>query len=401
MTQIAHEPHGETARRLVDAGVEIARDRGLAALTARALADHAGLSPSALNYHLGGRDVLVGLVLERTLAASAAWRAERLAATGEEAGAPSWVSPAGAIAAALSDRVDNFRCWSLLLAEFEAQAELDPAIRDAVGGQVAAMAEFWCAVATKLGEAPEAAAIWADLALGLTRLFLGDEPAAAKLPWIVDATGRLKARLGRAPITPLAERAAGPAERLNAKTYASDGARRLLDAALKVLAEKGADRLTQREVAATAGLSLAATTYFFGTKAELIAAAFNELHRQVGDQARALATANPDEVTLAHVALEEGGEGAVWRLRAMEALVLASARDSSLAPLARNMRATRGATSIGWLRSLGVEADRLDAFVFSTAMSGVIQRTRFSATGRRAAAMVEGERRLLGAAFGL
>lgn len=397
MTQDARESHGETAELLVRSGVEIALAGGLRMLTARALADRTGLSPSALNYHLGGREGLVTQVLERALAASAAWRAARLAEISEEAGAPSWASPAGAIAAMIADRVGDFRAWSLLLAEFEAEAEDAPAVAAAVGQQVAAMADFWRAAAVELGEAPDAAEIWADLALGLTQLFLSPEPATSKLPWIVDATGRLQARLRRTPQTALVARGAGPAERLGATTYASEGARRLLEAALDMIVAKGADRLTLRGVAAAAGLSLAATTYFFRTRGELVAAAFHELHRQLGAQALQA----PGGGGLARVTLEDGGEAAVWRVRAMEALLLASARDPSLASIARELRSTRGATSLGMLRSLGVEADGLDAFIFSTAVGGIVQRTRFSPPGQRREAMANGERAHLELIFGV
>lgn len=398
MTQETRESQGETAELLVRSGVEIALAGGLRMLTARALADRTGLSPSALNYHLGGREGLVSRVLERALAASAAWRAARLAEIGQDAGAPSWASPAGVIAAMVADRVGDFRAWSLLLAEFEAEAEGEggPALREAVGGQVAAMAEFWRAAAVGLGETPAAAQVWADLAMGLTHLFLSQEPATSKLPWIVDATGRLQARLRRTPTASLTGRGAGPAERLGATTHASESARRLLEAALDVIVAKGADRLTLRGVAAAAGLSLAATTYFFRTRAELVAAAFHELHRQLGAQA----LQDPGGASLAGVTLEDGGEAAVWRVRAMEALLLASARDPSLASIARELRATRGATSIGMLQALGLEVDGLDAFIFSTAIAGIVQRTRFSPPGRRRTAMANGERGHLELIFG-
>jgi hypothetical protein len=104
---------------------------------------------------------------------------------------------------------------------------------------------------------------------------------------------------------------------------------------------------------------------------------------------------------LAGAILEDGGESPTWRVRAMEALQLASARDPSLAPTARELRATRGATSLRWLRSLGLEVDRLDAFVVSTTMSGVVQRTRFATPGQRRIALAEGQKRVLAELFGL
>lgn len=394
MTQGAGDSQGGTAERLIAAGVELARDQGLPALTARALAERAGSSPSALNYHLGGREALLEHVLAHARAAAETWRVEKLAGLADEAGAPGWISPAGVLAALIGDRVTSFRAWTLLLAEFEAEAEAQESpLAAQLAQEIAATEAFWRQAAQAVGASEEHAAIWSDLAIGLTQLLLSDEPMAIKAPWIVDSVNRLNARLAGYAPRALPQRPLGAAERLGAAP-AAESARKLLDAALRVIAEKGAERLTQREVAAAAGLSLAATTYFFRTKAELVAAAFHELHRQVS--AQALASAGN---SLVGSTLDADGDKATWRVRAMEALQLSSARDASLAPIARELRATRGATSIVWLRSLGLEVDRLDAFIFSTAMSGVVQRTRFAPLGRRVDEMTEGQARILGHVF--
>jgi AcrR family transcriptional regulator len=384
--------------RLIVAAIEISREEGLAALTARALGLRTGMSPSALNYHLGGRESLVEHVAAHALKASEAWRSDRRKEIGDDTGAPAWLSPAGVMAALIGDRVSNFRTWNLLLEElaFEADAKQSKVLAERLAGDVSATTALWAEAAQALGEDVEASMIWADLADGLTQLLLGDEPAAAKTPWIVDAAERLHARLHRHPLAPLKERSASASDRLHSHAPASESARKLLDAALKIIAEKGADRLTQREVASAAGLSLAATTYFFRTKAELVSAAFHELHRQVS--AAALSSPEGTNQRL-RLTLEDEDERQSWRVRAMEALQLRSARDTSLAPLARELRATRGATSIVWLRSIGVEADRLDAFVFSTAMSGVVHRTRFAPTEVRRHALAESEQRLLRGLF--
>lgn len=398
MTQPIPDSIGGTAERLIAAGVELARAEGLPALSARALAERAGASPSALNYHLGGRERLLEHVLDHAIHAAAAWRAEKLAGIADETGAPAWVSPAGVLAALIGDRVTTFRRWSLLLAEFEAQAEAgENALADRLGAEILATDTFWRDAARAVGTTAEHAAVWSDLAIGLTQLLLSEEPMAVKAPWIVDSVNRANARLqGYAP-RPLPERAMGAVERLIGDAPASESARKLVEAALHVIAEKGAARLTQREVAAAAGLSLAATTYFFRTKADLVAAAFHELHRQVSAQALA---ASQGTRTLVGSTLDDDGDRAAWRVRAMEALQLTSARDASLAPIARELRATRGATSIVWLRSQGLEVDRLDAFIFSTAMSGAVQRTRFSSPGGRNAALIESQTRLLRCLFG-
>lgn len=395
MPRTAHE--SSAPDRLVEAAVEIARERGLAAITARSLAERTGQSPSALNYHLGGRDALVERVQQRALEASAAWRAERLAELARD-GAPAWASATGALGALIDDRAGRFHDWGLLLAEFEALAETYPRLEEGARGEIVAMTEFWRAAALSLGESAEDAEVWTDLATGLSQLFRGDEAATTRLPWILDAVARTHARLRGSAVVLAADRRAGAAELLAADAPASEGARRILDAAIRVMGEKDADRLTQREVAAAAGLSLAAVTYFFPSKAQLIAAAFHELHRQIS--AEVLAMGTPVGARLAQAALSQDGDSG-WRMRAMEALQLAAARNPSHAPLVLALRATRGATSITWLRSQGLEVDRLDAFIFSTATGGVVQRTRLGAAGDRREALSVGETRLLSRLFGL
>lgn len=386
--------------RLVEAGVDIARDQGLGALTARALSQRTGQSPSALNYHLGGRDALLGLVQDRALGASADWREARLTELARP-GAPAWVSIAGTIAGLIDHRAGPFGRWHLLLSEFEALAEQAPELAAGCRSEIVAMSGFWreAALALALGEDEEVAEVWTDLATGLCLMFRGEEEAATRLPWIVDATNRMLARMRGEPVILAADRAPGAVELLQAAAPASEGAQRILQAAIRVLAEKGADRLTQREVAAMAGLSLAAVTYFFRTKADLVAAAFYEMHRQISAEVMGMNDL-PLGARLARATLDAEGDSA-WRVRAMDALQLAAARDPSHAPIVRALRSTRGATSIGWLRSQGLEIDRLDAFLFSTAMSGVVQRTRLGAAGDRRAAMAQGERRLKSRLFGL
>jgi len=51
----------------------------------------------------------------------------------------------------------------------------------------------------------------------------------------------------------------------------------ILEAAIEVVASKGAGAVTHRAVAAEAGVPLAATTYYFSSKAELLVEAFRHL----------------------------------------------------------------------------------------------------------------------------
>ena len=91
--------------------------------------------------------------------------------------------------------------------------------------------------------------------------------------------------------------------------------RALVDAAAAVLADEGFDALTHRAVAARAGLPLAATTYYFGSRDDLTAAALGRLLERHMARARRrarrlpAAPAPPDEAARALVAVVSGGAG--------------------------------------------------------------------------------------------
>src|SRR5687768_377955 len=82
--------------RLADIATSIAVESGPAALTARVLATAAEASPSAVNYHFGGRDGLVMEVHRELRQRRAAWRAARLAER-PAGGAATWPALLSAI----------------------------------------------------------------------------------------------------------------------------------------------------------------------------------------------------------------------------------------------------------------------------------------------------------------
>ena len=54
-----------TRRRIVDAARDVLLERGHAATSTRAVADEAGVRLSLVHYHFGGKQQLLGAVLER------------------------------------------------------------------------------------------------------------------------------------------------------------------------------------------------------------------------------------------------------------------------------------------------------------------------------------------------
>ncbi|NGM51052.1 TetR family transcriptional regulator [Caulobacter sp. 602-2] len=281
----------------------------------------------------------------------------------------------------VAERLEAGRLGFVLLGEFEIEAEVggDLELQAAAGRGGDAEFAFWRETALLLGAGDADADGWAGLAVGLCTLLHVEPDAGERQLWLAPAFRRLGARLGRTAIDPVPAGLA-PDEALPEREHANDTARRIVEAAIAGIADRGVSRLTQRDVAARAGVSLAATTYFFRTKADLVEAAMVELHRQV----RAEVLASADDTGVATVMAPTGGFSA--RVRALGALQLAAAREPALQPLAAAVRATRGATSMRMLRRQGVnDADGLDAMVWSTVMSGLIGKLRFAAPAEREA----------------
>lgn len=396
MVEIPDDSRRLPAQRLADAAMELCLEAGLGALSARALGARSGFSASAMTYHFGGRAALVRELQQRAHVELAAWRTE----IGDllDQRRPVWLGPPAWITAALADLLERRRLHLALLWELEAEGELDAGgLHEDVEREVAAMHGFWVDGARRAGAAPEAAETWANLAEGLAAGLVAEADPARRAAWTFDAVARVDARLRGAATAAVPDTPLAASEQLAAPP-GSEGARKILDAALRVVAERGVDRLTQRDVAAAAGVSLAATTYFFRTKNDLLHAAFNELHRQVRSDVLEEFARGDDVFSPRGLLDAESTLG--WRVRAMEALHRAAVRDQALRPLARDILSTRGATSLSVLRGSGVaHADPLDAFVWSLSMSAVVRRVRMLPPAARNGALAEIGRRQMRVLF--
>lgn len=393
MTQALDDSRSQPAERLADAALELCLERGLGALSARALAERSGFSASAMTYHFGSRANLVQALQARVATRLTAWRAEQAAAL-ERLG-PSWMTTPAWVASTLEDLLARQRDGLALEWELEAEAELGEAgLAPGARQALVDMHAFWCWGAARTGATDEAAEAWADLAAGLATALLPEPEPARRTAWTFDALARLDARLRRADVGAAAQ-ARPTAEARIGDPPVAEGARRILDAALRVVGEKGVDRITHRDVAAAAGVSLASTTYFFRTKSDLLYAAFDDLHRRI--RAEVLESLEKGQTPpFSMPGIVDAATPIAWRVRAMEALQRAAARDPALQLRARDMLFTRGATSLSVLRGSGVaDADALDAFIWSTSMSAVLRRVRAGPQNRRAGDLADiGRRRM-------
>jgi AcrR family transcriptional regulator len=109
--------------------------------------------------------------------------------------------------------------------------------------------------------------------------------------------------------------------------------RRILDAALELVGEGGPDRITHRSVAERAGISLGSTTYHFGSREELIRAAFRRYLAEAKVMLSEIAAPRGKATDVAEMAVAGAllGIREPVRVRAEFELILYSASDPVVA----------------------------------------------------------------------
>lgn len=158
--------------------------------------------------------------------------------------------------------------------------------------------------------------------------------------------------------------------------------RSILEAALRLIARRGLGSVTFREVATEAGVSLGVTTYHFGSRADLLAAAF-ALHLEQTDTeglafTRALEHTDRDRPP----SLEEFAQAVVSLLRhlviderdsfmAGHELTLELGRDSELASRIQEVLSAHRGEVTGMVAMAGSEEPELDGEVLSATLEGL------------------------------
>ncbi|OGA61697.1 MAG: hypothetical protein A3G81_07665 [Betaproteobacteria bacterium RIFCSPLOWO2_12_FULL_65_14] len=162
---------------------------------------------------------------------------------------------------------------------------------------------------------------------------------------------------------------------------------RILEAALGLLAESGAQELTQPKVSKAAGVRQSHLTYYFPTITDLLqAVARHSLDKLAKEVYEAGAAKRPGSLAdaLAHGAADKR------RVRMMLGLANAADRDASLKPRMRAfVKELRGRVA-GLLQASGVEADDEEVAFMHTVIVGaaVLQFARDNAEARREARQV-------------
>jgi AcrR family transcriptional regulator len=156
------ESQQATRRRLLAAGAELARTRGLAAVTASAVAQKAGLSSGALYANFTGQaDLLLSVVSELTT--------EVTSTQPRSSGRRAWARGFAALVAEAGDA----ELQVALLSELLAAAVRDDAIREVVGAGIQSSLDALEQAAAQLRGTTSSSSADVDLAVGVSALVLG------------------------------------------------------------------------------------------------------------------------------------------------------------------------------------------------------------------------------------
>ena len=167
--------------------------------------------------------------------------------------------------------------------------------------------------------------------------------------------------------------------------------RRLLEAARSLLAEGGPAAVTHRAVSERAGVSLGATTYYFGTKRELLAEVFRVhlagVHERVATLIATSGAGGAPPARARAAGLARFLEGAVRddRLGTLATLELAleRAREPKLRARLRAAKARSDAYAVGMLRRFDSQQPEVDAALLIAVLNGL--KLEWLAEGERSA----------------
>jgi DNA-binding transcriptional regulator YbjK len=178
----------------------------------------------------------------------------------------------------------------------------------------------------------------------------------------------------------------------------------ILKAAIRIVGERGPDAVTHRAVAEEAGVPLAATTYYFSSKRELLDEALRYAADRDVEDMRRLAADFPVDAPSADVFAEIIARYLAYQARARRTMVVAqyelaleAARRPSLRTTARRQAEAFLVLVEPMLRAIGSREPRRDARLLMAAMDGLLLDEMFGRGTVRADALLPVVQRLLNA----
>ena len=343
-----------STERILDVACDIGVRMGIDAIGVRAVAREADISPSLVSYHFKGRDVLLAALHEAIMRDH---YADLLQQLDKVRALPGHMrSPGSFLTASISRHVHKFKPLTLLLLELRMHAFL---VDDPV--DVTMARHFWQELGTIFDVPDRVIRLWGVIADAMLWYAILDDDPLVSQTWIGRAFVRFAARLEGLPDHPVApalpDVAAAPPD---AVTQVGDvevsRSQEITQAAIRLIAR--GEKISHRAIAKEAGLPLAATVYFFASKDDILADAYKTIYEiMIGDLKVIVGKSSQISIL---------ADGRVAPIPALFGkLILHTARNGEGSTLARRMRDARGTSSLKVLRQQGVDADRLDALVWS------------------------------------
>lgn len=361
----------------IEAALMIAADIGVSAITARSLGERSDMSASSMNYHFGSLDNLLETASnEADHIRAAAWQ-EQFRGLQTLTPRASDLAPIvfSSIRKAISDNpgAEAF-LWNdmLVAARTDGTAKHQQAI--------VTEARYWKTLLRSCGVENIYPETLHSFALAVRFGYFIHRDRSAFDPWAFSLVTQfcLRALGGGSPmdsaIRESAEKSISAFETAVAPKHPT--AESILQATVDLLLQSGAEAITHRAVAKRAELSVSSVQHFFGTRSNLLEAAFHEVLRKTLQQ-KLPEPPKEQSLTSKDAFQVEGGlkpDSTLREFAASIGLMLAASIDPQTRNLARGMYARGGANSRYILQALKFPRGpfgRLDAQIFSLTMNHV------------------------------
>lgn len=369
----------DASASIVAGAISIACEAGIGGVTARAVAARTNVSPSSVIYHYKSIAGLLNAIQDALGKEISGWRHDTAASLTDPA--TKLFSVGGLMSATVMALTRDLGLRLVLQQELQRAASRGLVAIEPVGCQRATSHDaFWQALLRFHDTDSTRVAVRGLVAEGLVPLMLLDRVAFRRDALISAVIQRLEDRLARRSVAAFPYEQ--PVVEMDPIRPVPQGKRRIIDAAVQMIGRDGLHHLTHRKVAAEAGVSLAATTYFYATKDDLIADAFRDIQRR---SVQAVVQAQYPRQQFMSAVLLNDQEEERWEISAMLALYHAALRFPRYQDLALVLRQLRGIDGMRWLQAQGCgDADHLDGILWSAATTTI---------GEQAFTLPQGERR--------
>nr|WP_321440663.1 TetR family transcriptional regulator [uncultured Hyphomonas sp.] len=365
---------------IIEAVLSTVRQDGLGDLTVRKIATRLGVSPALVNYHFGSQALLIEeacIVADQRIEAAWSGWTQLISDTSTREG-----DFEACLFAAIRDlhcRLDREHAlqWHALLRSIRAKAQMT-----AHAGQGAARI-FWENLLETAGVDTQLAASLRAFSLGVGFGYVVAGEQWKFDPWAHRLCGRFAARLQGRPLHPDGDSAfRQSAASWNMAPAAPQSMHpthvKIINAAVDIILKDGAEAITHRSVAASAGVSLSSVTHFIKGKEELLKQAHDALFQRTRSrtdtiradkkrpsiEAMANSMFSPDTIDWSFLKDLAGTSGA---------MLTASVQESSRSHVEGTF-ARFGDTSMDLLSRVANEGSgfgRLDAQIFSLCASNI------------------------------